>query len=472
MAMAPPARMLAPSVSTKRPVLGILRHLVERQQGIGAQDHVGDLVALDLVGRMLRQRVRIVDRLDLLDDDLHLAGLQPQRDRHRRAAAACGPARTGGRGRRWSRSAAVLDGWRSRRARRRAARRCVMPMDWPGPTSSGVRGMPGLDALDPAPSCWTARTAAGRRPGDARCRSGRPGCAGRRTCRRPGSACAAAGAPARPGRGSCRARTTRVALAVPAHALRAVHDVVAVAGDRRDDEVGRDADLAQVGCIPLLIASKVFRAIHQVHLVDDDDDLADAEQVQQEGVGARLLLDALAGVDQHDRRVGAGGTGDHVLDELAMARRVDDGVVALRRLEPDLRGVDGDALVALRLERVHQEGPFERHAAPLAHRLDLLQLAVGQRAGVVEQAADQGRLAMVDMADDDDAHEIAFGAHRGAAHIYPVARRRSNASSVSRSMARPARSGVRGLLQLADDLLDRVGVAVTGMVMSWSPSER
>ena len=85
-----------------------------------------------------------------------------------------------------------------------------------------------------------------------------------------------------------------------------------------------------------------------------------------------------------------------------MARRVDDDVVALRRAEPDLRGVDGDALVALGLERVHQERPFERHAAPLAHRLDRLELALGQRAGVVEQPADQGRLAVVDVADDDD----------------------------------------------------------------------
>ena len=71
-------------------------------------------------------------------------------------------------------------------------------------------------------------------------------------------------------------------------------------------------------------------------------------------------------------------------------------------MEPDLRGVDGDALVALGLERVHQERPFERHAALLAHGLDRLELAVGQRAGVVEQAADQRRLAVVDMADDDD----------------------------------------------------------------------
>ena len=47
---------------------------------------------------------------------------------------------------------------------------------------------------------------------------------------------------------------------------------------------------------------------------------------------ARLLLDALAGVDQQQRGFGVGGAGDHVLDELAVAGRVDDDVVALRGL--------------------------------------------------------------------------------------------------------------------------------------------
>ena len=104
-----------------------------------------------------------------------------------------------------------------------------------------------------------------------------------------------------------------------------------------------------------------------------------------------------------------------------MAGRVDDDVVAARGAEPDLRGVDGDALVALGLERVHQEGPFERHAAPLADRLDGLELALGQRAGVVEQAADQGRFAVIDVADDDDleacGRALAGSVMSGSPHI-------------------------------------------------------
>ena len=74
-----------------------------------------------------------------------------------------------------------------------------------------------------------------------------------------------------------------------------------------------------------------------------------------------------------------------------------------RGAEADLRGVDGDALVALGLQRIEQERPFERHAAPRADGFEHFQLAFGQAAGFVQQATDQGRFAMIDMADDDDA---------------------------------------------------------------------
>ena len=84
--------------------------------------------------------------------------------------------------------------------------------------------------------------------------------------------------------------------------------------------------------------------------------------------------------------------------------------VARSGAEADLRGVDGDALVALGLQRVQQERPFERHAAPRADGLQHFELAVGQAAGLVQQPADQRRLAVIDMADDDDADLRAGGA--------------------------------------------------------------
>ena len=152
--------------------------------------------------------------------------------------------------------------------------------------------------------------------------------------------------------------------------------------------------------------------IDAVHLVDDDRDLLDAEQMQQIAVPPGLVAHAFQRVDDQHRAVGLRGAGDHVAQEFGVAGRVDQHDVARAGAEADLRGVDGDALVALGLQRVEQERPFERHAAPRADGLEHLELALGQAAGLVQQAADQGRLAVIDMADDDDADLRPRGAVR------------------------------------------------------------
>ncbi len=61
-----------------------------------------------------------------------------------------------------------------------------------------------------------------------------------------------------------------------------------------------------------------------------------------------------------------------------------------------------DVLVALGLQRVHQVGPLEGHAAALGDLPELLELAVGQRAGVVEEPADQAWTCRGRRGRDDD----------------------------------------------------------------------
>ncbi len=123
-----------------------------------------------------------------------------------------------------------------------------------------------------------------------------------------------------------------------------------------------------------------------------------------------LVAHAFQRVDDQDRTVGLRGAGDHVAEEFGVAGRIDQHHVARAGAEADLRGVDGDALVAFGLQRVEEKRPFERHAAPRADGFQHLQLALGQAAGFVQQAADEGGFAMIDMADDDDADLRAGGA--------------------------------------------------------------
>jgi len=59
-------------------------------------------------------------------------------------------------------------------------------------------------------------------------------------------------------------------------------------------------------------------------------------------------------------------------------------------------------LVALSLKAIEHKRPFERDAAPGRHRCELLGLARGQQIEFVQQTAQQGRLAVIDVAGKDE----------------------------------------------------------------------
>ena len=104
-------------------------------------------------------------------------------------------------------------------------------------------------------------------------------------------------------------------------------------------------------------------AVDEVHLVDRHDEVRDAEQRGDERVAARLLDDAVARVDEHDREVGGRGAGDHVARVLHVAGRVGDDERAPRRREVAVGDVDRDALLALGAQAVGQQREVERAVA-------------------------------------------------------------------------------------------------------------
>ena len=126
-----------------------------------------------------------------------------------------------------------------------------------------------------------------------------------------------------------------------------------------------------------------------------------------------LLHDALAGVDEDQRQIGRRGAGDHVARVLHVARRVGDDELAPRRVEVAVRDVDRDALLALGTQPVGQQREVDVLVATPAARLrDLLEQVVGQLLGVVEQPADQRRLAVVDRPGRREAQQVAARARR------------------------------------------------------------
>ena len=120
---------------------------------------------------------------------------------------------------------------------------------------------------------------------------------------------------------------------------------------------------------------------------------------------ARLRQHALARVDQDHREVGGGGAGDHVARVLLVARRVGDDELALVGREEAVGHVDRDALLALGGEAVDQQREVEFAALRadfLRVRLERRELVLEDHLRVVQQAADQRALAVVDAAAGDE----------------------------------------------------------------------
>ena len=150
---------------------------------------------------------------------------------------------------------------------------------------------------------------------------------------------------------------------------------------------------------------------HEVHLVDRQEHVTDAEEGEDRGVTAGLRHHALAGVDEDNCEIGGRRAGRHVARVLLVTRCVGDDEGTFVGRERAIGHVDRDALLAFRLEAVDQQRQVERAAqgaVPLAVGLDPGKLVLEDEFGFVEQAADQGGLAVVHAAAGDEAQDVPF----------------------------------------------------------------
>ncbi len=169
-------------------------------------------------------------------------------------------------------------------------------------------------------------------------------------------------------------------------------------GDRVRLEPDHPEDLADV-FLDLVIPGLVV--LDGVHLVDRHDQLVDAECLGKEDVLLGLLHDTIRCRNDEDSCISLRCTGDHVLDEVPVARAVHYGKVELIRVEPAVGDIYRDASLTLFLQRVHDPGELESR---LSLGLSLLPVLVDNvrryGAGLEQQPPDKGRLAVVDVTDD------------------------------------------------------------------------
>ena len=124
-------------------------------------------------------------------------------------------------------------------------------------------------------------------------------------------------------------------------------------------------------------------------------------------MAAGLLHDAQACVDEHDPELCGRGAGDHVARVLDVPGRVGELKAPPRRDEGAVGDVDRDALLALGSEAVGEQRKVDVPVTAAARDvLDVLELVDEDLLRVVEQPADQGRLAVIDRAARDEAEKV------------------------------------------------------------------
>ncbi len=112
---------------------------------------------------------------------------------------------------------------------------------------------------------------------------------------------------------------------------------------------------------------------------------------------SRVLPIQLAGIDQHDGCIGAGGGSHHVAGVLLVAGRVANDEFAVFGREIAVGHVDGDALLAFGGQSVGQQRQIR-----LARALHAGQVVLQHGFGVDQQAADQRAFAIIHAAAGDE----------------------------------------------------------------------
>ena len=189
--------------------------------------------------------------------------------------------------------------------------------------------------------------------------------------------------------------------------------------DALERRLGAHRDLELDRVVPELLLEHVRDALvvgaRVVHLVDEGD-ARDAVALHLLVDGDRLALHALARVEHEDRAVEDAERALDLDGEVDVARRVDDVDVVgrelvLRAVPHAVRrgGLDGDALLALEIHRVH----LGADAVLAAHLVDLV-----DPARVEEDALGERRLARVDVRRDADVADAFEGDACGHGSVF------------------------------------------------------
>lgn len=199
---------------------------------------------------------------------------------------------------------------------------------------------------------------------------------------------------------------------VPGHVAGGLEQIVSV--ERADGDEGDlllvSNPLEVVGHVLLDLLVTLLAVLVGVHLVEGNDELLDTESVGEQSVLTSLSITSETaleasrrGVNNEDGGIGLRGTGNHVLDEISVARGINDGVVVLASAELPEGDINGDTTLALSLQLVQNPSVLE---GALAHfggfLLVLLDDTLVNSSESVDEMASSGGLSGIDVTNDDE----------------------------------------------------------------------
>jgi len=271
---------------------------------------------------------------------------------------------------------------------------------------------------------------------------------------------------------------------VPRRARRPIDDVVAQQGRHRQRDGPIQPELS--GHSRHLVGDRgVARRVevHQVDLVDRDDDVGDAQQRGHREVAPGLFQHPLADVDQQHQRIGGARARDRVAGVLHVPGAVGQDEGPVGGGEVAVGDVDGDPLLALGPQAIGEQRQIHvPQPLGLTRAGDRVQLVGEHRLGVVQQPAHQGGLAVIDRPGGGQPQQgsaLAGRARRdhgrgcSTHQKYPSFLRSSMAASVSRSSARVApRSVIRVAATSSSTSATSAASDSTAPVQDMSPTVR
>ena len=160
------------------------------------------------------------------------------------------------------------------------------------------------------------------------------------------------------------------------------------------------------GIVPGNAFERFLPIPHKIHLVHRHDDITYAQQRTDQRVPAGLHQHALARIDKNDGQLGIRGAGRHVAGILLVPGSVRDDERTCCGGKKTPGYVDRDALLALGLQPVDQQGKIDilvDSAVTLRVFCERHKLIFEDEFRIVQQPADQGGLAVVDRTAGDEA---------------------------------------------------------------------